>query len=86
MIHPDAAANLGLMEGERVRVGNDQGSVVIHATLFDGVQPNVVVVESVWPNASFEEGIGINSLISSEPGAPNGGAVFHDTAVWVSKE
>jgi anaerobic selenocysteine-containing dehydrogenase len=86
MIHPDAAANLGLSEGDRVRVGNDQGSVVIHATLFDGVQPDVVVVESVWPNASFEEGIGINALISAEPGAPNGGAVFHDTAVWVSKE
>jgi hypothetical protein len=24
-------------------------------------------------------------LISAEAGAPNGGAVFHDTAVWVSK-
>ena len=57
----------------------------LHATLFDGVQRDVIVVESVWPNAAFEEGIGINALISAEPGAPNGGAVFHDTAVWISK-
>jgi hypothetical protein len=49
------------------------------------VQKDVIVVESVWPNAAFEEGIGINALISAEAGAPNGGAVFHDTAVWVSK-
>ena len=85
MLHPDAAAALSIGEGDRVRLGNDQGSVVLHARLFDGVQPTVVVVESVWPNAAFEEGIGINALISADPGPPNGGAVFHDTAVWVRK-
>ena len=85
MIHPKAATKLGVVSGDRVRLGNEQGSVVLHATLFDGVQRDVIVVESVWPNAAFEEGIGINALISAEPGAPNGGAVFHDTAVWISK-
>jgi anaerobic selenocysteine-containing dehydrogenase len=85
MLHPDAAADLGITEGARVRLGNEQGSVVLHARLFDGVQPGVVVVESVWPNAAFEEGIGINALISADPGPPNGGAVFHDTAVWMTK-
>jgi len=29
--------------------------------------------------------LGINTLTSAEPGKPNGGAVFHDTAVWVRK-
>ena len=29
--------------------------------------------------------IGINSLTSAEPGWPNGGAVFHDTAVWIRR-
>jgi hypothetical protein len=46
----------------------------------------VLVVESIWPNAAFEEGIGINALISAEAAPPNGGAVFHDTAVWLCKE
>jgi anaerobic selenocysteine-containing dehydrogenase len=85
MVHPDAADALGITDGARVRLGNAQGSVVLHATLFDGVQDNVVVVESVWPNTAFEEGIGINALVSADPGPPNGGAVFHDTAVWMTK-
>ena len=50
---------------------------------FDGLQPDVVIVESIWPNAAFEEGLGINTLVSADPGAPRGGAVFHDTAVWL---
>ena len=57
--------------------------MVLNVSIFPGVQTNVVVVESVWPNYAFEEGIGINALVSAEPGAPNGGAVFHDTAVWI---
>jgi hypothetical protein len=59
--------------------------VRLHAKPFDGLQPGVVVVESVWPNSDFEDGVGINALVSAEPGPPNGGAVFHDTAVWIRK-
>ena len=50
-----------------------------------GQQRGVVVVEGVWPNKRFETGIGINALTSADPGYPNGGAVFHDTAVWIKK-
>lgn len=85
MMHPETAARLGLAEGERVRLGNERGSVVLPLRPFDGLQPEVLVVESIWPNAAFEEGLGINTLISAEAGAPRGGAVFHDTAVWVRK-
>ena len=82
MIHPDAAARLGVTDGGRVRLGNAQGSVVVHARIFDGLQPGVIVVEGIWPNADFEGGVGINALVSDEPAPPLGGAVFHDTAVW----
>ena len=85
MVHPDTAAALGFGDGDRVRLGNGQGSVVLHARLFDGVQPTTVIVESVWPNAAFEEGIGINALTSADSPPPSGGAVFHDTAVWMRK-
>ena len=57
--------------------------MVLNASIFSGLQTNVVVVESVWPNSAFEEGVGINTLISAEAGPPNGGAVFHDTAIWI---
>ena len=83
MIHPETLDALGLADGDRVRLGNAQGSVVLHAQAFDGVQPDVIVVESVWPNRAFEEGRGINSLTSADAGQPNGGGVFHDTAVWI---
>ena len=67
-------------------MGNRNGSLVIHLEADDSLKPGVVVVESVWPNGAFEEGIGINLLTSAEPALPNGGAVFHDTAVWIRKD
>ncbi len=82
-LHPEAAADLGLGEGDRVRVGNKRASIVVHVELFDGLQPGTVVIESVWPNKAFEEGIGVNALIGADAGPPKGGAVFHDTAVWL---
>jgi anaerobic selenocysteine-containing dehydrogenase len=83
LIHPAALAGLGLADGERVRIGNGKGSVVVHARAFDGLQRRVVIVEGVWPNHAFEEGVGINLLTSADPGLPRGGAVFHDTSVWL---
>ena len=82
-IHPDICAELGLMAGGLVRLGNKQASVAIHVCPFDGVQLHTVIVEGIWPNKAFVEGIGINALVSADRGRPNGGAVFHDTAVWM---
>ena len=82
---PRISRALGLADGDRVRLGNRRGAVVLHARHFDGLQRGVVVVEGIWPNRAYEEGIGINALISADPGLPNGGAVFHDTAVWMRR-
>ncbi len=83
LIHPDDCQDLDVEEGSRVRLGNRLGDVVVHAKPFDGLQRGVVVVEGIWPNRCFEEGVGINVLISAERAYPAGGAVFHDTAVWI---
>ena len=83
LLHPADAARLGVVDGGRVTLGNSRGAVTVHVRVADGMQPGVVVVESVWPNADFGDGVGINALTSDAPAAPNGGAVFHDTAVWV---
>ena len=85
LLHPLDCEELGVSGGERVRLGNVLGTVVVRSQAFDGVQRGVVVVESVWPNEAFEEGIGINALVSAEPGWPNGGATFHDTAIWIRR-
>ncbi len=85
-IHPTDCHALGVGEGSRVRLGNTRGSVVVHAKAFAGLQPGVVVVESIWPNAAFVEGMGINVLVGADAVPPAGGAAFHDTAVWIRGE
>lgn len=83
MIHPDDAATLGIADGAEIEVGNDRGAVHLYARIFDGVRSGVVIHEGIWPNADFPGGVGINLLTGAEPGSPVGGAVFHDTAVWL---
>jgi anaerobic selenocysteine-containing dehydrogenase len=83
LMHPADAGALGITEGARVRLGNTRGEVVLHARLVGGMQQGVLVAESIWPSECFEGGIGINALTSDDPGPPSGGAVFHDTAVWM---
>jgi anaerobic selenocysteine-containing dehydrogenase len=83
LVHPEVLAGLRLGDGDRVRIGNRRGSLVVHTRGFAGMQKRVVIVEGLWPNHAFEEGIGINLLTSADPGLPRGGAVFHDTSVWL---
>jgi anaerobic selenocysteine-containing dehydrogenase len=85
LLHPQDCAALNVAEGDRVRLGNERGEVTVHVLPREGQQPGVVVVEGIWPNRYFENGIGINSVTSADPGWPNGGAVFHDTAVWIHR-
>ena len=85
LIHPEDCAALGVADGDRVQLGNERGEVIVHVKPRDGQQRGVVVVEGIWPNRYFENGLGINALTSAEPGWPNGGAVFHDTAVWMRR-
>ena len=85
LLHPDDCASLGVAEGDRVELGNERGKVVVHVRPRAGQARGVVVVEGIWPNRDFEGGLGINALTSAEPGYPNGGAVFHDTAVWIRR-
>ena len=83
LVHPDDCKALGLSDGSPVRLGNARGSVLVHVKPFEGLQRGVVVVESLWPNEAFVEGIGINLLIGADAVRPRGGAAFHDTAIWL---
>src|SRR5262249_25299170 len=83
LIHPDDAARLGISEGDLVVLGNRRGTVRVHAIIFDGVQPSVLISEGIWPNEAFVDGKGINTLTGAEPIAPFGGAAFHDNHVWL---
>ena len=85
MIHPDDAAALGIAHGDKVVLGNRRGEVRLHATVFEGVRRGVLIAESVFPNASFEDGRGINTLTGADCIAPFGGAAFHDNRVWMKR-
>ncbi len=81
LLHPGTMRRLGLREGDLVRLGNDRGSVLLHVAAGEGQRPETVVVEGIWPNRHWIEGIGINLLIGADPPPPAGGGAFHDTAV-----
>ncbi|MGE0425328.1 MAG: molybdopterin oxidoreductase family protein [Reyranellaceae bacterium] len=85
LVHPEDCTALGVKSGDRVILGNERGEVLVHVKPQDGQQRGVVIVEGIWPNKHFERKIGINAITSADPGWPNGGAVFHDTAVWLKK-
>ena len=85
MMNPEDCATMGLADGDRVEIGNERGKTIVNTKAKAGQQRGVVVVEGIWPNRNFETGIGINAVTSADPGWPNGGAVFHDTAVWIRK-
>jgi anaerobic selenocysteine-containing dehydrogenase len=83
LVHPRDADALVIADGDPVRIGNGRGSLHLHARRSEGVPPGTLVVEGVWPNGDFEEGIGINLLVGGDPVPPAGGVAFHDTAVWL---
>ena len=76
---PDRTRNVPIMLIEKATTP----SITVHARVTGGMQPGVVVLESIWPNADFIGGKGVNTLTSDDPAPPLGGAVFHDTAVWI---
>ncbi|MDW8369687.1 MAG: molybdopterin-dependent oxidoreductase [Geminicoccaceae bacterium] len=83
LVHPEVVAQLGLRDGDRVRLGNERGAVTLHVAARPGQHRDTIVVESIWPNRYWEGGIGINVLIGADPSPPSGGAAIHDTAVWL---
>ncbi len=82
-VHPDDLSRTGLSDGQKVVLGNARGQVTLHAKVFEGVQPGVLIAESIWPNTAYEDGCGINSLVGADQPAPAGGGVFHDISVWI---
>ncbi len=83
LINPKVMRRMGISEGDLVRLGNEQGDVLLNAVPGKGQHEDTLVVEGIWHNSGFLEGKGINTLTSSEPGYPDNGAVFHDTSVWM---
>ncbi|MDK9694943.1 MAG: molybdopterin oxidoreductase family protein [Siculibacillus sp.] len=83
MIHPDDLTDLGIADGEEIRLVNARGAVISRARAFDGVRRGVVIAEGIFPNSAHRDGRGINTLTGDDQCAPYGGPAFHDNRVRI---
>lgn len=83
LMNPDDMVRLELIDGQKVKVGNEQGAVNLHVRSHEPVKPGVVISEGIWPNTAYEDGCGINTLVGADQPAPVGGGTFHDNHVWI---
>lgn len=85
MIATVDAEREGVATGDIVTIGNNRGSVRLHARVTDIANPGVMVAEGLWPNKAHLDGEGINTLTSADAAAPYGGVGLHDNHVWLRK-
>ena len=57
---------------------------MLRARHFAGLRRGVLIAESIWPNAAYPDGRGINTLTGADATAPFGGAAFHDNHVAIT--
>jgi anaerobic selenocysteine-containing dehydrogenase len=84
-IHPDDAAPRGISEGDRVRVFNDRGSMVLTARITDKARPGVVVALSIWWRKLSPDATNANMVTSQALTDMGRAATFYDTLVQVEK-
>src|SRR6266436_1889376 len=83
-IHPDDAAQRGVVADSYVRVFNDRGSVELRARVTDRARAGVVVGLSVWWKKLARDGKNANELTSSDTLTDMGRApTFYDCLVEV---
>jgi anaerobic selenocysteine-containing dehydrogenase len=79
------AVERGIETGDRVRIFNERGSVLMQANVDGRVRPGVVRAPSVrWPKLS-PNGEGINVLTSDRLTDMGGGPTFYSCLVQVEK-
>ena len=70
MLHPSDAGAYQINDGDLVEIGNERGSVALHAKLFSGIKRGVLISRGLFPNSSFVWGEGINVLTGADSPAP----------------
>ncbi|TDD39941.1 molybdopterin oxidoreductase family protein [Actinomadura sp. KC06] len=82
-VHADDAEARGLMDGQRVRVGNDRGAFEAVLAVTDEVRPGVAATaKGHW--AKLAGGANANAVVDERDTDLGGGPVFHDTRVEIT--
>ncbi|HKE40177.1 MAG TPA: molybdopterin oxidoreductase family protein [Casimicrobiaceae bacterium] len=84
-IHPDDARARSVAAGDRVRVFNDRGSLVLTARVTDKARPGVVVALSIWWRKLSPDGTNANMVTSQALTDMGRAATFYDALVEVEK-
>lgn len=81
-MHPEDAAARGVGDGDRVRVFNRRGTLVVPVRLDHGLRPGcVAITNGFW----LDEGAAVNLLSYGRETDMGHGAAFHDVAVQVER-
>ena len=84
-MHAQDAVRRGIRSGDRVRVFNDRGSLLLRADVDGVVQPGVVRVPSVRWNKKAEDGANANTLTSDRLTDLGAGPAFYSCLVQVER-
>ena len=84
-IHPDDAKLRGIIGGERVRVFNGRGTMVVRALVTSGVRVGVVAMPHGFWGSRMPGGSSPNALTPDGLSDLGGGGEFHDARVQVAK-
>lgn len=82
-IHADDAAARNITDGQRVRVSNARGTMLLHARITEHVRPGIVSARLGW-NKLSEDGNGVNVLTSERLTDIGGGPTFYSVMVEVA--
>lgn len=84
-LHPSDAVVRGISDGDRVRVYNDRGSLLLRARVLDKPRPGVVVAPSVWWKKFAPDHGNANNLTAQRTADLGGGATYYDCLVEVER-
>ena len=83
-MHARDATTRGISHGDRVRIFNARGDMVLKASISEAVQPGVVSARLHW--AKLNGGRNLNVLTSARLTDMGGGATFYSCLVQVERE
>lgn len=84
-IHPDDAAARGIASGDKVRVFNERGALVLTARVTDRARAGVVVALSVWWRKLSPDGTNANMVTGQALTDLGRAATFYDCLVEVAR-
>jgi anaerobic selenocysteine-containing dehydrogenase len=82
-LHPEDAAPREIEDGDRVRVWNHLGSLLLTAEVSEDIVPGTVLAPGVWWLKHSPDGRNINQITPQMESDMGGSATFYDTRVWV---